>query len=129
MPVYPIVINSKKSIITEVKPIANTEVVKAAKKISTVVDTKDISASEVVQGIRMVKLRDACNYWHMRTLARNGGDFSEITQDIAGYVVATISTPNGSYSACSSSLGRALASASKQLQSAVMDSLDLDSLI
>lgn len=120
--------NSKKVVITSLEQLDDNEVQKAIKKISTVVGAQDIAAFKVKKGLRLNKLRALGDYWHMRHVdLEQAKTYVESLDDNA--VVVTIKAHDKSFTTISSTLGRAVASASKQMQTAVMDSLDLDSLI
>jgi len=116
-------LGGKRVIVGQIEDISTAEIEKAAKKIGTPVDTSTIKAYTITEGIKINNIRELSDYWHLMRISEE--QRATYTTDLKGAVCVVIETPQSSYTTCATSLGRALASASKKVQGAVMDSLDL----
>lgn len=116
-------LSGKKVIIGQIADIPVADIEKAAKKISTPIDISSVKAYTITEGLKLNNTRALSDYWHLMRISPEQA--AKYTTDLKGAVCVVIETPQSKYTTCATSLGRALASASKKVQGAVMDSLDL----
>lgn len=116
-------LNGKKIIIGAIEAIPEVEIQKAAKKISTPIGLNGVKAYEINAGIKLDQLRSLSDHWHLRGVTPEHAN--SYISSLEGAVYVQVETPEGSYNACATSLGRALSAVSKKMQNAVMENLEL----